>query len=141
MRARVALTRPSFPCLAPVIISFFYSRFYIFFSLAVLFYVLLLLFFFSMLLHSRFLSMHLCHIDINSCKTETNIANFEGFSFLGHNAAWSGESQHKFRKNMSRSSSGLKSRPSNQSSNCCLFHDGFLLGLLLNAEDSGGMFL
>jgi hypothetical protein len=38
-------------------------------------------------------------------------------------------------------SSGSKSKPSKKPTACCLLHAGFLLGILLNLEDRGNMFL
>jgi hypothetical protein len=70
---------------------------------------------------------------------------YEESYLLEHKAAYSVESQMTFRRNMSLSSSGLKSKPSKKQNQakfpCCLLHVDLLFGLLLNSEDGGSIFL
>jgi hypothetical protein len=72
---------------------------------------------------------------------------FEEVYLLGYNTVQSVESKPTFRRNMSPPSSGSKNKPGAKQGSgssgysCHLLQAGFFLGLFVNPEDGGDMFL
>jgi hypothetical protein len=87
---------------------------------------------------------HLITLFVSCWIQGSHSGGHEEFYLLGYNAVQSGESQQRFRRNITPPSSGLKSKTKTRMKlpgPCCLFHDGFWLGIPFEAEDGGDMLL